>query len=323
MRWQTAFSTAMTLALISGAAQAQTPVPASAAADPVGTGALADRGMAATDFPKVAQIADGVYAYSDVHPSGFTTNSLIVVTSEGVLVADGQGNVEATTKMVDAIKRITSQPIRYVVVCSDHGDHNGGNSAFPATATFIAHPTSQAVFQASAANGRAGAPPVRVPTETVADRRVINMGGKEIHILFEGRAHTGGDLQVYLPRESVLFLSEIYFHRIFPSMRTAFPSEWVEVLRKADAKNVNVMVPGHGFVDAPNVLRSELSQYRRATETVVAEAKRLHALRLPAADAIKQANWGEFAQWTRVEQNAPVMLQKVFDELDGKLPPRP
>jgi hypothetical protein len=121
----------------------------------------------------------------------------------------------------------------------------------------------------------------------------------------------------------VLFLSEIYFHRIFPSMRTAFPSEWVDVLAKADAKNVNVMVPGHGFVDAPDVLRAELRQYRRATEAVVAEAKRLHGLRLPAAEAIKQANWGEYAQWTRVEQNAPIMLQRVFDELDGKLPPKP
>ena len=304
---------AFALALAAAAAGAQ---------ENIRTGALADRGLTATDFPRLTQLAEGVYAYSDVHPRGFTTNSLIVITNAGVLVADGQGNVQATQKMVDRIKTLTDQPIRYVVICSDHGDHNGGNSAFPSGATFIAHPTSAQVFRTQAANPNraADAPRVMVPSETVADRRVLTLGGKEIQILFEGRAHTGGDLQVFLPQEKILFMSEVFFHRIFPSMRTGYPSEWVEVLRKAEAKDVDVFVPGHGFVDSPQILESELTLYRRAMETVVNESRRLHGLRLSAEDALAQANWGEFASWTSAEQNAPIALQRVFDELDGKLP---
>jgi glyoxylase-like metal-dependent hydrolase (beta-lactamase superfamily II) len=207
---------------------------------------------------------------------------------------------------------------------SDHGDHTGGNSVFPENATFFAHPTSAAIFRNQAANpGRAGARPVRVPSELVPDRRVLNLGGREVQILFDGRAHTGGDLQVYLPQEKILFLSEIYFHRIFPSMRTALPSEWVEVLKKVEAKDANVFVPGHGFVDSPQVLETELTEYRKAMEVVVAEARRLHALAIPAADALRQANWGPYASWTGVEQNAPIALQRVWDEIDGKLPARP
>ena len=65
--------------------------------------------------------------WQDVHALGFLTNNLIVITSDGVLVADGQNSPEATKKMVDAIGLLTSQPIKYVVICSEHGDHTGGN----------------------------------------------------------------------------------------------------------------------------------------------------------------------------------------------------
>jgi glyoxylase-like metal-dependent hydrolase (beta-lactamase superfamily II) len=42
-----------------------------------------------------------------------------------------------------------------------------------------------------------------MPTELV-EKKVLRLGGKEIRILFLGRAHTGGDLVVYLPREKIL-----------------------------------------------------------------------------------------------------------------------
>ena len=79
-----------------------------------------------------------MYIWSDVHPSGVhTTNDLIVITTDGVLVADGQKIRRRQKKMVDFINRLTIQPIRYVVVASEHGDHSGGNEAFPSTAVSV------------------------------------------------------------------------------------------------------------------------------------------------------------------------------------------
>ena len=43
------------------------------------------------------------------------------------------------------------------------------------------------------------------------------------------------DLSVYLPKEKVLFMSESYLHRIFPAMRSAYPSEWVQAVKNAEA----------------------------------------------------------------------------------------
>jgi glyoxylase-like metal-dependent hydrolase (beta-lactamase superfamily II) len=300
---------------------------ATAAAEPeiVRTADPARRGLGEEDFPRVQQLAEGVYSYEALRSAGeerFTTVSLFVVTDEGVLVADGQGNPEETRRMVEAIAGVTSQPIRHVVVASDHGDHTGGNSSFPEGVTFYAHPTSAAALEASAEspNREADAPAVRLAGEIVEDRRVLQLGGKEIEILHLGRAHTGGDLSVYLPAERVLFMSEAYLNRVFPAMRSAYPSEWVEVIERAQAMDVEVYVPGHGFVETPGVLREELEEYRRALETVIAEATRLHAAGVGVEEAVEQASFGDLEDWRLRSSQGPIAVRRVYLELEGGLP---
>jgi glyoxylase-like metal-dependent hydrolase (beta-lactamase superfamily II) len=246
---------------------------------------------------------------------------MFVVTSSGVLVADGQGSVEETQRLVETIRGVTDQPVTHVVVCSDHGDHTAGNSAFPETATFIAHPTSRAILEESASNPNRplDAPPVIVPTHLVEDSETIRLGDKEIQLRFLGRAHTGGDLVVYLPAERILFMSEAYLNRIFPAMRSAYPSEWVAMIERAQAMDVDTYVPGHGFVDSPSVLREELETYRQAVQQVIAEATRLHHTGISADVAGAQAVFGDLETWSLRASQGALAIQRVYMELNGEL----
>jgi glyoxylase-like metal-dependent hydrolase (beta-lactamase superfamily II) len=281
------------------------------------------RGMRMEDFPRLVRLAENVYAYEDLNGDlngnlAFTTNSFIVVTSEGVLVADGQGSEAKTKRMVEEIAKLTPQPIRYMVVCADHGDHIAGNASLPAGATLIAHPVSKARIDDQAARN----PRVRVARETVADRRVLTMGGTEIQILFLGRAHTGGDLHVYLPKENILFMSEAFFNRLYPSVggsRSAFPIEWIETIRKAEAMNPAQVIPGHGFVDSTPVLKEELVNFRRALENLVSETRKAHAAGTPVENAARTVNLGEFQYWYRAANNLPDAVRQVYLEIEGKL----
>ena len=282
------------------------------------------RGFTDEDFPRVQKLADGVYSYEQLRSAGeekFTTVSLFVVTSAGVLVADGQGNPAETQRLVDAIAGVTDQPITHVVICSDHGDHTAGNAAFPESAVFLAHPTSKANLERSAGNPNrsADAPPVIIPTELVEDKRVLQLGDKEIHVQFLGRAHTGGDLVVYLPAEKVLFMSEAYLNRIFPAMRSAYPSEWVAMIEKAQAMDVDIYVPGHGFVESPETLEEELETYRRAVEQVIAEARRLHDAGVSVEDAVEQAQFGDLEAWSLRASQGARAIQRVYLALNGEL----
>jgi len=269
------------------------------------------RGLKLTDFPRTIKVTDNVYTYEDFHSGDekFTTTNMFVVTSDGVLVADGQGSPAATKGLVDAIAKVTPQPIKYVVICSDHGDHTAGNASFPAGVKYLIHPTSKVAM------GR-NAP---ADAELVADTKRLTVGSEEVQIAFLGRSHTGGDLSVYLPRQKILFLSEIFLNRVFPAMRSAYPSEWLGALTKAERIDANIVIPGHGFTESGPVSKEELRAYHKAMEAVIAEATRLHKAGVPVDEAIKQANWGEYAGWTLVSSQGPIAIRKVYEELEGKL----
>ena len=299
------FACTLTLA---AAAAAQTPVVRTA--DPL------KRGLALADFPRTVKVADNVYTYEDFHagPEKFTTTNLFVVTDEGVLVADGQGSVPETRGLVAAIARVTTRPIKYVVICSDHGDHTVGNAAFPADVTYVIHPASKAILERSP---NAWKPPASAVL--VAEKKSLTLGGEPIDILFLGRAHTGGDLAVSLPRRRILFLSEIFLNRVFPAMRSAYPGEWLKTLDKAEAMRADLYVAGHGFTEDAAVSKEEIRAYHKALAAVIAEATRLHHAGVPVEEAVKQANWGEYASWTLASSQGPIAIRKVYDELDGKL----
>lgn len=281
------------------------------------------RGLKETDFPRTLKVSENVYTYEDFHAGAekFTTTNMFVVTSDGVLVADGQGSPAATRGLVDAIRRVTDKPITHVVICSDHGDHTAGNASFPAGVAYVVHPTSKAILDRQAGRPNAAPDAWKLPADAqlVSDTRTLTLGNEELQILFLGRAHTGGDLSVWLPRRRILFMSETFLNRVFPAMRSAYPSEWLGALAKAERMDAAIYIPGHGFTEEGAVSKEELLAYRRALQAVIAEATRLHRAGVAVDDAIKQANFGEYASWTLAGSQAPIAIRKVYEELNGQL----
>ena len=286
----------------------------------VRTADTAVRGLKESDFPRITKVGDNVYVYEALHPNykNFSVNSLIVVTTDGVLIADAQQTPEMVTQMMATIAKITTQPIKYVVICADHIDHVGGDAAFPASVKFIVHPFSKATLDRQASNPNF--PKIPTPTEIMtSDKKVLKMGATEIDVLFLGRAHTGGDLEVFLPQQNLLFMSEVYFNRLFPSIATGYPSEWVATLKKAEAMKARSYIPGHGFIDSREILNTEVVKYRLALERVVSEGTRLHNAGTPIDNVFATLNLGEFGYWTRSYNNGFPAIRRVYLELDGKL----
>jgi len=275
------------------------------------------RGLKESDFPRTIKVTENVYTYEDFHAGDekFTTTNMFVVTDEGVFVADGQGSPAETKGLVDAIAQVTPKPIKYVAICSDHGDHTAGNASFPPDVRYVIHATSKAILDRSANGWK----PPQDRTDVITDRKMITLGSEMIGISFIGRSHTGGDLAVWLPKQKVLFLSEIFLNRVFPAMRSAYPSEWVKALDVAEQMNADIYIAGHGFTETGPVSKEELRAYHSAMDAVIAEATRLHKAGVPVEDAIRQANFGEYASWTLSKSQGPIAIRKVYEELDGKL----
>ncbi len=280
----------------------------------------AARGVPLTAFPRFVKLSDKVYGYEEIRQPGFTTVSLVVIGRNGVLVADGQGSVQATQTMLDKIQTLTPLPVKWYVVGSDHGDHTAGNSVLPKDIRFVVHANSLAQLRKdSAAAVAANRPAVIVPTAAMtSDTETLDLGGITVRVRFLGRAHTGGDLMVEVPSEKLLFMSEAYLNRVFPAMRSAYGAEWVRTIDSALAlKNVDLFIPGHGFIEDAKVSREELVAFRESLLAVIAEVKRLKAAGLTVDQAIAQVNWGPYTKWFLAEQQSPIAIRRLWTELDG------
>ncbi len=83
------------------------------------------------------------------------------------------------------------------------------------------------------------------PTVTLNDRITLFRGGREIDIRFIGRAHTGGDVVVFLPREKVLIGGDLVSTN--PSnLGDAYAGDWLQTLENMKKLDWDILLPGHG-----------------------------------------------------------------------------
>ncbi len=128
--------------------------------------------------------------------------SMFVVTSAGVIATDpiGYGRPQAVVTYVDEIKKVSSQPIKYLVYSHQHFDHIAGGKPFKdAGATIIAHKRAKEWLV------MLKDPHTVLPDETVDTSRTITLGDTTLELTYIGRNHSDSTLVMRLPKQKVLF----------------------------------------------------------------------------------------------------------------------
>ncbi len=87
-----------------------------------------------------------------------------------------------------------------------------------------------------------------IPKLTFTERLVLHLGGREIQFLYLGRAHTAGDLIMWLPQDKIVATGDIVTGPI-PLMPSPYAREYVGVLNQIKALDFKQLVPGHGPVE--------------------------------------------------------------------------
>ena len=82
--------------------------------------------------PQKTEIAHGIYlfqteSYGDV---GLDGNSVVVTSRQGLLVFDANGTPAAARAVIAEIRKITNQPVKYLVISHWHWDHWYGAEAY-------------------------------------------------------------------------------------------------------------------------------------------------------------------------------------------------
>lgn len=170
--------------------------------------------------------------------------AMFVVTPAGVIVTDpiGYARREAPDVYLAEVRKITSQPIRYLVYSHHHFDHIAGGRVFKeAGATIVAH--RRALERLAVLRD----PRTPLPDEVVDSFRVIELGGTTLELSYIGLNHSDSTLVMRLPRERILFAVDLMPVGSLPArgMIDSYPLEWKESLKKMLAMEWDRLIPGH------------------------------------------------------------------------------
>jgi glyoxylase-like metal-dependent hydrolase (beta-lactamase superfamily II) len=113
-------------------------------------------------------------------------------------------------------------------------------------------------------------PRLTLPSMTFERRLVIHRGGREVHLLFLGRAHTAGDVVAFVPSERVIATGDL-MHGLLPYMGDGFPDEWPATLKALEALEFDRVIPGHGSIQEG---KSVLGQFRGYVEEITEKVSR-------------------------------------------------
>lgn len=203
--------------------------------------------------------AIGATAPSNYQNSGHNNNLSFVVTNEGVLVVNAGGNYLLARSLHEEIRKITDQPVKYVVLENGQGHAVLGSNYWQEQgAEVIAHVDAAHEIEEGASalleqaiernRDKAFGTKVVLPDKTFdGESMVIELGSERIELLNLGPAHSPGDIMVWLPRKSLIITGDMAFHqRLLPVFEHTDTAGWLETWEKFAALKPKHVIPGHG-----------------------------------------------------------------------------
>ena len=238
---------------------------------------------------------------------GFNSNAGFVVTDEGVVVVDALGTPPLGNALLQAIRRVTSKPIKRVILTHYHADHfygleplkNAGADVWAQRAALEYLDGGEAARRLEQ-RSRDLFPWVDADMKLVrADRWIdeqaeFTLGGIRFEIVHFGPAHSPEDVIVIVPSEGVIFGGDILFAGRVPFVGEADSRLWLKQIDRLLTLHPRVIVTGHGEVSRDPerdlaLTRDYLLFLRDAMGKAVADF-------VPFDEAYAKTDWARFAK---------------------------
>jgi glyoxylase-like metal-dependent hydrolase (beta-lactamase superfamily II) len=221
--------------------------------------AAADVAVVARQVSPHGWFVQGEAGMASAANQGFMSNAGFVVTGDGVVVFDALGTPVLGEALVRAVRRVTSQPIRRVVVSHYHADHVYGLQALKrAGASIWAHRAGQAYFTSGVADERLAQRRADLYPWVDENTRVIapdvgldgdtdcRMGALTVRLVGAGGAHSPEDLLMLVVEDRLLFAGDLVFAGRIPFVGNADSKGWLGAMDRMVALDPVVALPGHG-----------------------------------------------------------------------------
>jgi cyclase len=250
------------------------------------------------------KVADDIYFLFEFTSS----NSVVLVTDDGVLVVDTRQHPRDGQDLIERIRSVTDKPIKWVINSHFHGDHHFGNSAFkPLGASIVSQKATARIMEKVQPKELArrgnffksrGYDPTEVklvlPDVTFESEMTIRLGGREVRLAYFGPGQNEGDTFVFFPHARMVFTTGMFGPRSMPNMAfTPSVEGWIKLLDELAAMDVDKILPAHGDVamtaDVKELSAMIADEYQTVKEAI--------AKGITVDEAVKTLTLPQYKEW--------------------------
>lgn len=284
-------------------------------------------------------LGDGCHAWLLPDGSWGWSNSGLITGSGASLMVDTLFDLALTHEMLEGIRPVTDHhPLATLVNTHSDGDHVFGNQllaergveilASAAAAELMTQDQVDALAAVKRLDGVVGEFTRHIfgpfdfdgitatgPDRTFDGEEHLDVGGREVHLIQVGPAHTPGDTLVHVPDARLLYAGDILFVGGTPVVWAGPTSRWIAACDRILDMDVATIVPGHG----PVTDKDGVAPVRDYLQYVQEEATKRHDDGLDVDQAVASIDLGRFAglpEHGRLAQN----VLNVYQELDPTVP---
>lgn len=226
--------------------------------------------------------AIGAAAPPSYENAGHNNNLSVVIGESGILVVNGGANYLLAKSLHQAIKQISELPVLWLVNENGQGHSFLGNSYWRDQGVkIIAHKNAVAEIRAHGKEillrmqkrqiEKSKGTYVAIPDVEFTDLYEIQLGQLAIELKYFGRAHSPGDISVWLPKSKVIIAGDIAFHQrllaIFPDTNV---QSWIESFENLAKLEPVFIIPGHGYpTDLKSITETTQGYLKFLTQAVL------------------------------------------------------
>ena len=211
---------------------------------------------------KPEKVNDSVYCFfgkpevMDKKNNGNMVNSCFADLGRQWLVIDSGPTYAYAKEAWNEISAVKKMPKATVINTHMHDDHWLGNGFYISQGAEVlgasafkeeVNPSAVTRMEQRISKEAYALTSPKLPTKMVDQNSTLHIDGNEIRLIkVERKAHTSGDILVYLPKMQTIFCGDLVFNDRVPSLRDGDINGWIEALEMIRAMKLPYVIGGHG-----------------------------------------------------------------------------
>ena len=266
-------------------------------------------------------------------------NSGVIIGDDSVMVIEAQATPRLAQKVIDEIRKVTDKPITHLALTHYHAVRVLGASAFNAPQVLMSEKARSMVVERGQEDwdsefqrfprlfeGHESIPGLTWPTTTFNGKMSVYLGNRRVDLMQLGRAHTAGDIVIWVEDEQVMFTGDIVEYKSACYCGDGHFGDWGGTLDAVAAFNPQSIAPGRGdALVGAEMVAAGLDSTRDFVDSTYLPVARIAARggsMKDAWDAVRDACDAKYADYAIYEHCLPFNVARAYDEARGIDTPR-